>query len=90
MGNGQKQPSATEIPDGFDPRVRFNWGYHEGARDRDAQRMERTQFDDGFYGKGYGYGYEDVYQGRYEGDSSNAWVDYEAELADLGTVPPTG
>lgn len=59
----------------FENRVRFNWGYHDGASHRHAggskdrngvgTKMDRTHFDQ-VYVAGFQYGYEDSAAGSYD------------------------
>lgn len=59
-------------------RVRFNWGYHDGASDVEHDRVTRkrsmmaSHFDK-IYAQGWEYGVEDAREGVYTGNSDEAW-----------------
>ena len=58
------------------PRVRFNWGYHDGASDflnRRRRKWLNGHPHDKTYGQGYDYGYEDALRGEYSESSEAAW-----------------
>ena len=72
----------------FPPRVRFNWGYHDGAHDLQTGRCrtEVSKVPDGAnptrylvvgydpdYTKGYREGIQDARDGIYAGNSEAAW-----------------
>lgn len=61
----------------FAPRVRFNWGYHDAARDtrKGIARDVSGHYDDA-YKAGYIYGLRDATNGTYAGDSDAAWTQY--------------
>jgi len=67
------------------PRIRFNWGYHDAAREY-AQGKTRELVDEGeysptqvprsaneFYYLGYIAGFQDASSGEYFNDSNPAW-----------------
>jgi hypothetical protein len=59
------------------PRVRFNWGYHDGASDYARKRPRKWLHGhphDKVYGQGYDYGYEDAMEGTYSESSDAAWA----------------
>jgi hypothetical protein len=62
------------------PRVRFNWGYHDGASDAQHKRPIREPNIKGWpaalnraYRQGYEAGVRDVREARYSGNSDAAW-----------------
>ena len=70
----------------FPPRVRFNWGYHDGASDQAAwivANWAHGRFDrdgraamrkhDRFWAEGFEAGEQARREGTYSGDSSLAW-----------------
>lgn len=82
----------------FDDRVRFNWGYHDGARDGQKQRP-RTLIEagphsigqvsrgyDAAYYEGYRRGLRDAASGNYAGDSTSAWAEAVLCVADIEEV----
>ena len=56
-------------------RVRFNWGYQDGAGDILAKRSPRSVAGhfDAVYAQGYEYGIEDARNDAFTGDSTLAW-----------------
>ncbi len=56
------------------PRIRFNWGYHDGANEskRDKTRDVTGHFDS-WYATGYKLGVSDATALAYEGNSDAAW-----------------
>ena len=59
-----------------EPRIRFNWGYHDGARDEQKNQLpmwEGKGHFDKIYVEGYKAGRTDVQREEYQGDSSQAW-----------------
>jgi hypothetical protein len=66
-----------------DPRIRFNWGFHDGAHARrdnlkawgDVEAFSRRHFDR-VYGAAYLAGYEAQRAGTYTGNSDAAWQSY--------------
>ena len=58
-----------------DPRLRFNWGYHDGAGDVQHRRRVRSMTDHygKIYAQGYEFGTEDAKNDAYTGDSEAAW-----------------
>ena len=71
----------TTLPK-FENRVRFNWGYHDGASAYTNPRASLvrngfgTRMDthpDRPYSKGYEAGYRDKQAGVYQEDSTAAW-----------------
>ena len=73
-------------------RIRFNWGYHDGASDQfngRGHRMEERlgaewteKHHDPVYVDGYLNGKVDARTGRYFDDSSSAWIN--SDYADHG------
>lgn len=74
----------------FAPRVRFNWGFHDGARDfRDNRprtlRLDAThdlknvgkEFDPDYF-RGYSKGLEYARAGTYAENSDPAWLEMVA------------
>jgi hypothetical protein len=61
------------------PRIRFNWGYHDGA-DEFARGCRRDVRVGGgivkAYVDGYAAGVADARGGTYAGDSETAWTEY--------------
>ena len=66
------------------PRIRFNWGYHDGAGDvanrreikvygRTSRMTGKPWKPDKIYLQGYEYGVEDARNGVYTGNSDAAW-----------------
>jgi hypothetical protein len=59
----------------FEPRVRFNWGYHDGAlaaKEGIRPQWKSPHFDP-HYEAGYNEGTNDHKLGEYHEDSSEAW-----------------
>lgn len=68
-------------------RIRFNWGYHDGAHDTRVGFVRRDDLDqhyDQVYVRGYRAGAEDMRQATYFGDSTKAW---EASGIEQGIEP---
>lgn len=69
------------------PRLHFNWGYHEAAQDRLRQRPKRSEFSGcgktlpaiRAYAAGYEYGWQDAVNGVYINNSDPAWKAHEAQ-----------
>ena len=59
-----------------EPRIRFNWGYHDGAHDvrRRGQIASMAGHFDKMYAAGYLVGVDDAKRGEYTGDSTRAWL----------------
>lgn len=67
----------------FEPRVRFNWGYHDAQglelisvqRYHDTRRTRdwASEHFDKHYGAGFIAGLNDKELGRYTGNSEQAW-----------------
>lgn len=60
-----------------EPRIRFNWGYHDGASDvrnnrHKSQEWFRNHFDK-VYLQGYDVGRRDMQNGEYTENSTRAW-----------------
>ena len=55
------------------PRIRFNWGYHDGALAYDLRQGYRYTHFDRQYLAGWQAGYEGRKQGAYTTDSTQAW-----------------
>lgn len=60
---------ATE----YEARIRFNWGYHDGANDSLKRKWRVTTHFDKTYLKGYDRGFDDQNNGVYNQDSTEAW-----------------
>lgn len=67
--------------DKVEPRIRFNWGYHDGANDvknslindvRNQRIRDVSRHHDPIYAQGYDYGVDDARDEVYE-DSTAAW-----------------
>jgi hypothetical protein len=68
----------------FSPRIRFNWGYHDGANEAKRERIRNVAGHyDKVYAQGYRYGVEDQTAGVYQGNSDKAWT----ERASLNAAP---
>lgn len=77
--------STTSTSHLDEPRVRFNWGYHDAAADVEAGRPDRATADpstpgwrplpafDVAYAEGYLAGTKDAREGTYAGNSDAAW-----------------
>ena len=67
------------------PRLRFNWGYHDGANDAQKQRARRevSKHPDQVYAVGYHRGFQEASDGVYTNDSSESWAGYSAWRAAL-------
>lgn len=76
MRHPRHKPTAHK----FEPRIRFNWGYHDGANDVIKGRRVRsmTGHFDRFYAQGYEAGVDDARAGDYCDDSSVAWAHRKA------------
>jgi hypothetical protein len=78
--NPRKQKKISTGHSSLDePRVRFNWGYHDGANDAKAGRqpMWTAPHHDPVYEAGYRKGRSHVeVSDTYTGDSSQAWEQY--------------
>ena len=67
----------------YEPRIRFNWGYHDGASDlkngwtrldgATVSNIEYKHFDKS-YSRGYVEGYYDFKEGIYNENSTAAWM----------------
>ena len=55
------------------PRIRFNWGYHDGAMAFDMRYPYQYKHFDLWYLKGWQAGYEDRHEGCYRQCSDLAW-----------------
>lgn len=76
-----------------DNRLRFNWGYHDGANDFKAhsERIDHADHNtildthyDTVYARGYHIGYHIAENGLYDGNSNAAWLD----AINVGDVKP--
>lgn len=71
----------------IDKRLHFNWGYHDGAADaKDGQQKSHfncegygTPETAAVYAAGYKAGSQDVYNGAYKNNSTDAWEAFEQE-----------
>ena len=66
------------------PRVRFNFGYHDGADAQRAARRPAWKYGEHFdtsYEAGYWAGYEAAKLGRPTDCSAAAWQSHEDDLA---------
>ena len=95
MRRGRKQ---KRFESRFEPRIRFNWGYHDAANEhrlgclrmlvlRGPQSMLTVsrEYDEAYF-TGYAYGRRDVLTGTHKPTSEPAWLEYRR-----GTEPvPTG
>lgn len=84
-GRGRCRECEGKGEAAFGPRVHFNWGYHDGARDHAAGRPRAIT--DGFrhdletvsrarhfwYASGYEAGLAAAAAGAYAGNSKSAW-----------------
>ena len=76
MKNKMHSPIKTQ----FEPQVRFNWGYHDGAWSARNGKPYRYTAHDSKYLAGFQVGYSAAQNGEYdENDSSPAWKEYKAE-----------
>lgn len=70
---------ATPIK--FEPRERFNWGYHDGASDAQRRKIApwagRRHYDRS-YEAGYYAGQQASEDGEYNGWSETAWKAHRA------------
>lgn len=67
--------SKTSKIKNTEPRIRFNWGYHDGAMEAQKRGWDRSlkpHFDQ-IYIEGYQAGRSDFLNGIYAGDSTEAW-----------------
>lgn len=69
--------TATEYPD----RIRFNWGFHDGASAAKTNRKnewEKGEHFDEVYEAGFWSGYEEFKKGEYNDNtlSDEAWAKY--------------
>lgn len=74
----------------FDQRMRFNWGYHEGAEEAKRRLTKQTDFSGQgpsgvveFFTAGYMHGWEDQCNGVYKNSSAGAWDAYQVECREL-------
>ena len=64
-----KSSSALESP-----RVRFNWGYHDGALEASWGKVRSmSRHFDKIYAQGYEFGVEDFHEGKDTSNSNDAW-----------------
>ena len=58
-----------------EPRIRFNWGYHDGAHEAQNRMWDRSlkSHFDKIYIQGYQAGRSDFLNGIYNQDSTEAW-----------------
>lgn len=73
----KRNPSMPKKHPLDDPRIRFNWGYHDGASDVRNNRHKsdewfRKHFDK-VYLQGYAAGWRDMQNGEYQENSTRAW-----------------
>jgi hypothetical protein len=77
MLNGKiRLVNATDLDS---DRIRFNWGYHDGAREIDRPNPNRTpgweaRHFDPVYVAGHAAGTADKRNGTYAGNSESAWI----------------
>jgi ribosome modulation factor len=57
----------------FPPRIRFNWGYHDGANAAKQKRPYKYKHFDKVWLAGWQAGYEDERAGNYRESSDAAW-----------------
>lgn len=55
------------------PRIRFNWGYHDGAQTVLRHWRRHNSHFDKIYFQGYQAGLRDAQSGTYVEDSTQAW-----------------
>ncbi len=74
--------NGTKHEPKFSDRIRFNWGYHDGAADEKdgirppwtlVQTREQKRAQDAAYMDGYEAGEAAQVAGIYAGDSTKAW-----------------
>lgn len=75
----------------FDDRIRFNWGFHDGANDAEDRKMPRdvsAHFDQ-VYAAGYLAGFRTVVDGEDRASSEPAWTARLENGARADLHPPT-
>jgi len=86
-------PRQTTSPK-FDDRIRFNWGFHDGANDAEDRRLPREMDShfDRIYAAGYVDGYRVVLAGQDRSSSEPAWTARleNGEIAPLTKTTKTG
>jgi hypothetical protein len=73
----------------FEPRVRFNWGFHNATLDGEDKRERSVEGHfDSFYAEGYRWGRASFAQmGKRVDSSEDAWQGFVAGLEVTGNLP---
>jgi hypothetical protein len=83
---GREFACLVSSPD-IQPRLHFNWGYHEAAQDWKSQRPKRSEFSKcgktlgavKAYAAGYEYGWQDAFNHVYLNDADEAWMTHTTQ-----------
>ncbi|MGT2457666.1 hypothetical protein ACU4GI_32710 [Cupriavidus basilensis] len=78
------QPQTSKFPD----RVRFNWGFHDGTRDKEDGRVrDMDAHYDRTYADGYVRGVLDFHNtGERAASSDRAWESYQDTLGRIAAA----